>query len=177
MLAMIVGKEDSPVVQFGLTRRAAYFGIALSFLAMAAQPSIAQQQKGKETEKPKYQKVVPKAAKWSELSKDISHSELTEPPRDFPIPVYSGRFSYGYSRTSGVGSTTSLQISSTDNIESILSWYRSGLKAAGWQLQEGMPGGQGVGNITGYKTGMLCRVELRTTGKGTEIHLSVSKKI
>lgn len=157
-------------------KQAACIGIAFAILGTAAQSGVAQQQKGKPDEKPKYQKIKPKTDKWSELSKDTSHTELSSPPPNFPIPVYSGRFAYGYSRTCGVGSSTSLDITSTDNVESIMNWYRSGLKAAGWQLQEGMPGGQGVGNITGYKTGMLCRVEARAAGKGTNIHLSVSKK-
>ena len=165
------------MTQFGFTKQAVCIGIALGLLGFVVQPGMTQQEKGKPGEKPKYQKIKPKTDKWSELSKDTSHTELTAPPTNFPIPVYSGRFTYGYSRTCGVGSNTSLDISSTDNVESVMNWYRSGLKAAGWQLQEGMPGGQGVGNITGYKTGMLCRVEVRSSGKGSNIHLSVSKKM
>ncbi len=163
------------MTQFGFTKQMACIGMAISILGMAAQSGIAQQQ-GKPGEKPKYQKIKPKTGNWCDLAKDTSRSELSAPPANFPIPAYSGRFMGGYSRTCGLGSNTSVDIASTDNIDSVLNWYRSGLKTAGWQLQEGMPGGVGVGNISGYKDGMTCRVVLRSAGKGTNIHLSVTKK-
>lgn len=140
-------------------------------------PVSAQQKKESGDKQPKYQKIVPKVVKFSQLAQTKSFRELSEAPRDFPIPVYQGRFAGGSEKTSDLGKTSSLQIVAPDNVERVIEWYRSSLKAAGWRLQESIPSGAGAANITGYKTGMLCRVGLRGTASQTDITLSVTKKM
>lgn len=156
---------------FGLT------AVAALCISSLNSPVTAQQKKETGGKEPKYQKIVPKVVKFSQLAETKGYRELTEAPKDFPIPVYQGRFAGGSERTSDLGKTSSVQIVAPDNVERVIDWYRSALKGAGWRLQESIPTGAGAANITGYKTGMLCRVGLRGTASQTDITLSVTKKM
>lgn len=114
--------------------------------------------------------------KWNpksvtEDAKATSFTKLSGPPAGFVLPLYPGTVT-GNQRTTGMGKFTDVIISTNDPPATVMSWYVSSLKSAGWSINQKMPRlGGSVGQIFGYKDGKTCRI---STSRGTPPGCSVT---